>query len=100
MLIVVFSYYIFHSDLTVFSGVADVLRVRSLNVGILAFEGLNNIPRFIQAESGLREISNAIGIGHRQHLDFLRAADHLSHIRSLSQRTDNLIVIAMSDQDQ
>src|SRR5947208_11321356 len=100
MLVVIFGHYIFDSDLPVFSGVADVLRMRSLNVRILPLKRVDNVPGFIQAESGLSEVCDAIRIWNGQHLYFLWTADHLGHIRRLPQRADNLIVVAMANYNQ
>ena len=89
-----------HRDLPVFRGIANILRRRALDIRKPLLERRDNVPRLIQTERGLRQISNPIRIRQSHRIDFRRRADNLRHRRSLAQRANHLIVIAMPDQDQ
>ena len=60
----------------------------------------NDVAGLVQAQRGLGQIGDPGGIGHGHRGDFRRRTDDLRHRRSLSQRADHLIVIAVANQDQ
>src|SRR6202522_92137 len=87
-----------HRDLTIFCGVADILRGRALDIGELSAEGRDDVFCFVEAERGLGEKSDAIRIGDGQILDLLRRADYLRNQRSLTERSDDFVVIFVAYQ--
>ena len=53
-----------YGNLSILSGVANILRVRAFDVGELAAQGFDDVLGFVEAERGLREISDAVRIGN------------------------------------
>src|SRR5215471_12282860 len=92
--------YVLHRHLAIFCGVANVLRGRALDVWELRGQSGDDVARFIKAEGRLGQVRDAVGIGDRNRLDFRGRTDNLCHSRRLAQRTDDLIMIAVPDQDQ
>src|SRR5215475_5013226 len=74
--------------------------MRTLYVGKLLLQRLNDVTRLIKAQSSLREVSDPIGVGHSQHLDLSWTAHNLSYIWSFTEGSDDFIVIAMSHEDE
>ena len=61
---------------------------------------LDYMAGFIQAQSRLRQVGHAVRIGHVQIIHVLGCIHHLGHQRSFAQRADDLVMIAVADQDQ
>ncbi len=57
--------------LAVLGGVADVLRVGTGDVGKLELEGMDDVAGFVEAQSGLGEVGDPVGIGNLEGFDFL-----------------------------
>ena len=55
---------------------------------------------FVQAQRGLGQVGDAVGIGNFRVVRHLPAIHNLGHQRSFAQRADDFIVIAVADQDQ
>src|SRR5262249_36949426 len=60
---------------------------------------LDHVFGFIQAQRGLCDVGHARGIGDFEFLHLSRTAHHLSHVWSLAQGSDYLVVIVMPDED-
>src|SRR6185312_15766909 len=90
----------FYRGLPIFRGITNVLRMRSGNVRKFLFERRNDVASFVQAQSGLRKISHAIGIWDRKRFHFFGRSYQLRYDWRLAQRSDHFIVIAMTDQDE
>ena len=95
-----FRGHLLYRDLAVLSGVANILRGRAFDVGEFLFQGGDDVFGFVEAECGLREIGDAIGIGNGERLDLLGIADDLSNQRSFAEGADDFVVIVVTDEDQ
>ncbi len=91
---------VFHRRLAVLRRVTNVLRVRPLDVGEALAQRFDHVRGLVQAQRGLRQIGDAIRIGHVQVVHVFGRIHHLRHQRSFAQRADDFVVIAMSDQDE
>ena len=91
---------VFDRYLAILRGVADVLGMGSDNFGELCLEGVDNVPRFIEAQGGLRKVGNPFRIWDLQGCDFFYRGNHLGHFGSFAEGALNLVVIAMPDQHQ
>ena len=91
---------VFYGYLAILCGVADVLSVGSYDIGELCLEGVNNIPRFVQTEGGLREIGNPFRIRYFEGGHFFYGGDYLGHFRSFAQSAFYLVMVPVPDEDQ
>src|ERR1700721_4487686 len=91
---------ILHRDLPVLCRIADVLRVRTHDIWEFILERLNHVPRLIERQGGLGQVSDTVGIRNNQIRNLLNGRDDLRHVRSLALRAFNLVVVAVSDQHQ
>ena len=95
-----FRSYLLDRDLAVLGGVANILRGRTFDVGEFLLQRGDDVFGFVEAERGLREIRDAIGIGHGERLDLLRASDNLRDKGSLAEGSDNFVVVMVADEDE
>src|ERR1700678_4053697 len=91
---------VLNSNLPILRGIADILRRRALDVGKALAQRGDNVARLIQAERGLRQVSYAVGIGQRYRRNFRGRADNLRHRWRLAESSNDLVVIAMANQNQ
>src|SRR5258708_7324848 len=88
----------FHRDVAVLSGVANVLRMRAFDVRELPLQRFDNIFGFVQAQGGLGEVRTPIGARDGQSLYLGGRSDDLGNRWGLASRADDFVVIAMADQ--
>src|SRR5437764_1197562 len=91
--------HVFDRSLAVLGGIADVLRLRPFNQRELVAQSFNNIFGLIKAERGLRNIRNAAWIGNFQSFHLFHAAYYLGHLRRFAECADDLIMIAVADEN-
>jgi hypothetical protein len=86
--------------LAVLRGVADVLRVRPGDVGVLGLEGVDDVAGLVERERGLREVSDTIGVRHLKGFDVGDVRDDLGDIGRFAEGAFDLVVVAVADEDQ
>src|SRR5579872_1151863 len=90
----------FHRDLTVLSGVTNILGGRAFDVGELLLQGGDNVFGFVKAQGGLGKVGDVIRVGHGEGFDLLGRSHDLGDEGCLTKSANDLIVIVMSDQDK
>src|SRR5260221_4212532 len=91
--------YVFYSRLAVLRCIADILCMRAFDQGKLFAQRGNHVLRLVEAERGLRDVSDARRIRHLKMLYFFRSSDDLGHVRGFAESADDFIVVVMSDQN-
>ena len=89
-----------HGYLAVFRGIADVLRVGAGDVREFELERVDDVARFVKAESGLRQIGDAIWIGDLKRLNFGDIRNDLGDFRCFAESAFDFVVVAMADEHQ
>src|ERR1022692_2257173 len=97
---VTFAGDILYRGLPVLRGIANVLRVRPLDIGEPLPERRDDVAGFVETQRGLRQISDAVGIGNLQVFHVLRRVHHLGHVGRFAKRANDFIVVAMADEDE
>jgi len=87
-------------DLAIFGGIANILRGGTFDVGELLLKGGDDVFGFIEAERGLGQVGDAVGIGNGERPNLLGIADYLGYERSLAESTDDFIVVVVTDEDE
>src|SRR6266481_7534786 len=91
--------YVFYSRLAVLRCIADILCMRAFNQWELFAQSGDHVLRLVEAERGLRDVSDARRIRHFQMLYLFRSSDDLGHVRGFAESADDFIVVVMSDQN-
>src|SRR5205085_2177194 len=89
-----------HCDLAVFSGVADVLRGRLVDVGKLFLQGFDDLSSFIKRERSLRDVGDLVWVGNGDVLYFFRIADDLRDRGRFAQRANDFFMVTVPDKEQ
>ena len=61
---------------------------------------MDNVARFVERERGLGQIGDAIGIRNLHQINFSHVRHHLRDLGRLTQRAFDLVVVAVTDEDE
>src|ERR1700686_518641 len=90
----------FHRNLPVFCGIANILCSRSLDIRKAHLQCRDDVLGLVEAQSGLSEVSNPVRIRNRNRCRLLWRAYDLRHDRSLAERSNYFVLVAMPDKHQ
>src|SRR5215813_3261492 len=90
----------FHSHLPIFGRVTDILCVRALDVGEFLLEGRNDVLGLVETQGRLRQVRHTVRVRYAKRFDLRWGSNDLRDGRGFAQRSDDLVVIAVANEDE